>query len=64
MSRREQAAGALAEVIDLPAELLAIAELAERAIDALADEHEGDLTRAVVDLHTRAAACLHLVSVW
>lgn len=50
--------------LDLLDELEAILDAARKAQLALADEHEGQLRNAVVELHTRAAACLHLVATW
>lgn len=50
--------------VDLPTELTEIRLLVLAAQEALQDEAEGRLRSAIVELHTRAAACLHLVATW
>lgn len=50
--------------VDLRAELQAIAQDVQAALAGLDDEHEAKVTTAIVQLHTRAAACLHLVVTW
>lgn len=45
-------------------ELERISELADISLKALADEREGDFTRDVLELHTHAAALMHLVATW
>lgn len=41
-----------------------VREIASLAAEAIDDQREGDLARRIVELHTEAAALLHLVSTW
>lgn len=52
------------DAVDMRAELLRAYQAAGLALKALADESEGELTKRVVELHSSAAACLHLVATW
>lgn len=50
--------------VDVRAELARIGDLVEQALRSLDDEHEADFARDILELHTHAAACLHLVAAW
>lgn len=55
--------GALS-VVDLPAELEAIQNLAAHALWAIAEEHESELTAAVVLIRAKAELIAELVARW